>query len=116
MLVVSTVTMVAVTMAMTALALGLGAVFPNFETENAAEVPMSFGGLLFMMVAVTYLAAVVILEAFPVYEYLFLRHQRGVDPGVDSLIRGFGGAAVLTILVIVLSLRSGVKKVGAADF
>ena len=58
------------TFALTALALGFGALFPNFETENAAEIPTSFGGLLFMMAAVLYLAGVVVLEAWPVYFFL----------------------------------------------
>ncbi|MFO8175758.1 MAG: hypothetical protein R6T96_15855, partial [Longimicrobiales bacterium] len=68
--VLSTVTMVFMTMALTALALGFGALYPNYETENVAEIPTSFGGLLFMMSAVTYLAAVIILEAWPVYLFL----------------------------------------------
>ena len=62
---ITTVSMVGVTFAMTALALGLGAIFPNFETDNMAEIPTSFGGLIFMMSAVSYLAVVVILLAWP---------------------------------------------------
>ena len=49
-----------------ALALGLGAIFPNFETDNTAEIPTSFGGLVFMMSAVSYRAVAVILLAWPV--------------------------------------------------
>ena len=63
-LVLTTLTMVGVTFAVTALALGFGALYPNFETENVAEIPTSFGGLLFMMAAVLYLAGVVVLEAW----------------------------------------------------
>ena len=67
---ITTVSMVGVTFAMTALALGLGAIFPNLETTNAAEIPTSFGGLIFMMSAVSYLAVVVILLAWPVNGFL----------------------------------------------
>ena len=74
----TTGTMVAVTFALSAMALGLGALFPNYDTENVAEIPTSFGGLLFMMLAISYLAGVVILEAWPVYRFLDARAGGGV--------------------------------------
>ena len=37
------------TLALAGLALGFGTLFPQFETENAAQIPTSFGGLVFMM-------------------------------------------------------------------
>ena len=69
-LALTTVTMVGITFALTAMALGLGALYPNYDTENVAEIPTSFGGLLFMMAAVIYLAGIVVLEGWPVYLYL----------------------------------------------
>jgi ABC-2 type transport system permease protein len=128
-LMITTGTMVAVTFALTSLALGFGALFPNYETENVAEIPTSFGGLLFMMAAVIYLAGVVIVEAWPVY--FFLRDSMpavgaaagtaaaaapaGTGP-VWPLILGLGGAALLTLLAISLPLVAGVRRVRAADF
>jgi ABC-2 type transport system permease protein len=106
-----------VTFALTSLALGFGALYPNYDTENVAEIPTSFGGLLFMMAAVSYLAGVVILEAWPVY--LFLQARTGVsEAGVDlaPLLIGVSGAAILTLLATVLPLRAGIRKVQSIDF
>ncbi|MEX0980141.1 MAG: hypothetical protein WDZ89_03545 [Gemmatimonadota bacterium] len=114
----STATMVAATMALTAMALGFGALYPNYDTENAAEIPTSFGGLLFMMAAVSYLGIVVILEAWPVQRFLAARME-GVplaDAGVLPLAIGLGGAALLTGLAIWLPLRAGVRRVREVDF
>jgi ABC-2 type transport system permease protein len=111
-LVLTTVTMVGVTFALTALALGFGALYPNYETENVAEIPTSFGGLLFMMAAVTYLAGVVILEAWPVY--LFLQapfRPNAPDPGVLPLVLGGTGVVALTAAAVLLPLRAGVRRV-----
>lgn len=110
-LVLTTVTMVGVTAALTALALGFGALYPNYETENVAEIPTSFGGLLFMMSAVTYLAGVVLLEAWPMYAYLSSRFQRG-EAEVSSvpLVLGLAGAAVLTVAAIALPLWAGMRQ------
>jgi len=76
-LILTSVTMVGITFAITSLALGLGALYPNYDTENVAEIPTSFGGLLFMMAAVAYLAGVIVLEAWPVYLFLRLASREG---------------------------------------
>jgi ABC-2 type transport system permease protein len=116
--ILSTCTMVAATFGLTALALGFGALFPNYETENVAEIPTSFGGLLFMMVAVSYLAGVIILEAWPVYAYLAASVQNNPDRNslVLPLVMGITGAATLTVLAVVLPLRAGMRRVRLLDF
>jgi len=116
-LTLTTLTMIGVTFALTALALGFGALYPNYETENVAEIPTSFGGLLFMMVAVTYLAGVVILEAWPVYLFLNSRFQGGAaDVSTIPLVLGVSGAALLTVVAIWAPLGAGIRKVRSVDF
>ena len=111
-LVLTTVTMVGVTCALTALALGFGALYPNYETENVAEIPTSFGGLLFMMAAVTYLAGVVVLEAWPVYTFLSSRLRDGeAAVGPVPLILGILGALLLTVAAVALPLWAGIRRV-----
>jgi len=123
--VLSTATIVVATATITALALGFGALYPNFETENVAEIPTSFGGLLFMMAAVSYLAGVVILEAWPVYLFLRGRFEGSAAetvggiaglPDALPLVLGLAGAAGLSIVGIVLPLRAGVRKVRELEF
>lgn len=115
-LVLTTLTMVGITCALTALALGFGALYPNYETENVAEIPTSFGGLLFMMAAVMYLAGVVILEAWPVYLFLASRFEGGTaEVSVLPLVLGVTGAAGLTALATVLPLRAGIRKVRSLE-
>ncbi len=111
-LVLTTVTMVGVTFALTALALGFGALYPNYETENVAEIPTSFGGLLFMMSAVTYLAGVVVMEAWPVYLFLASRFRPDAPPvGVVPLVLGGAGVVALTVTAVLLPLGAGIRRV-----
>ena len=110
-LVLTSTSMIGMTFALTAMALGLGALFPNLDTENVAEIPTSFGGLLFMMAAVLYLGGVVVLEAFPVYRFLAAGLQEGggaVEWG--AMVIGIGGAAVVTALAVWIPLRAGVRR------
>jgi ABC-2 type transport system permease protein len=45
---------VVVTVVLTAMGIGLGALYPRFKFENPAQVPMSFGGIMFMLAATLY--------------------------------------------------------------
>jgi ABC-2 type transport system permease protein len=50
----SVVHIAAVTVVLTAMGVGLGGIYPRFRFENPAQVPMSFGGVIFMLVAMLY--------------------------------------------------------------
>ena len=63
MFVLSVMTLALLTLAVAALALALGSAYPRFEVENAAQIPTSFGGLVFMMAAVALVALVIAVEA-----------------------------------------------------
>ncbi len=113
MMVLSVATVSAATFAIAALAVGFGTVFPRFDTNNAAQVSTGFGGLLFMMTAIVYLAAVISLEAWPVYSVLQAR-LRGVPLDAvrwAGLAGGLLGALVLSAVAIVLPLRVAARRI-----
>ncbi len=51
--------------ALSALAVGLGALFPNFREENPSKIVSSFGGTLCLVISFVYNASVVALLAMP---------------------------------------------------
>lgn len=58
--------------------MGLGARFPDFKSENPALAATGFGGVLFMLLSFGLIAAVLILEAGPVYRIFMSRlHGHG---------------------------------------
>jgi ABC-2 type transport system permease protein len=112
-MVLSLVTITGMTFAIASLALGFGAMFPRFDTDNAADIPTSFGGLVFMMTAVGYLAAVIVLEAWPVYVVLRARME-GAPLSVSTwggLVAGLAAAAALTVVAIRVPIRVAVRRV-----
>jgi ABC-2 type transport system permease protein len=117
MMILSLVTITVMTFAIGSLALGFGALFPRFETENSAEISTGFGGLLFMMTAIAYLAAVVMLEAWPVYSVRDARY-RGLAMTSGQLIGlagGLGAALIISIAAIIIPLRIAVQRVEEID-
>jgi ABC-2 type transport system permease protein len=117
MMVLSLVSITVMTFAIGSLALGFGAMFPRFETENSAEISTGFGGLLFMMSAVAYLGAIVMLQAWPVYSVLDARYRGHALTGgqMSGLAIGLGLALAISIAVIIIPLRIAVQRVEEID-
>jgi ABC-2 type transport system permease protein len=116
MMAVSVGTIVALTLAIGALALGFGALFPQFETENAAQIPTSFGGLVFMMTTTGLLALVIVVEAVPVYQYLQAVSRGGTVTVGLPMILAFTVVLVVCGLATVLPLRLGLKRMEEFEF
>ncbi|HXV85968.1 MAG TPA: hypothetical protein VD793_04680 [Gemmatimonadales bacterium] len=116
MMVVGVGTICLLTLAIGAMALGFGALYPQFETENAAQIPTSFGGLVFMMTTVALLAGVIVIEAVPVYGYLratFNGEQVRITP---VMLAAFGGVVALCAAATVIPLRVGLRKMESFEF
>jgi ABC-2 type transport system permease protein len=113
MMVVSLLTIVMITFAIASLALGFGAIFPRFETDNAADISTGFGGMLFMMSAVAYLGIVIVLEAWPVYSVLEARSRGAQLSSAQMMALGFGLGAAVTVsaLVIWWPLREARRRI-----
>jgi ABC-2 type transport system permease protein len=114
MFVVSVGTITLMTFAIAGLAVGFGTLYPRFETENAAQIPTSFGGLMFMMTSVCLIGAILVLEARPVYLYLSARSFRtAADP--TQMILGFALAAALCLAATFLPLRMARRRLEALE-
>ena len=111
---VSTFSIALMTLAIAGLAIGFGTAYPQFETENAAQIPTSFGGLLFMMASIAIIGGVVVLEARPVYSYLSAQaFKTAADP--TEMVVGFGLAAVLCVVATLLPISIALRKLSAVE-
>ncbi|HZF73982.1 MAG TPA: hypothetical protein VEZ51_11150, partial [Gemmatimonadaceae bacterium] len=109
MMAVSIFTITMMTFAIAGLALGFGALFPKFNTENAAQIPTSFGGLILMMASVVLIGLVIILEARPVYQYVGARLLKA-DPDPSAMWIGFGGATLISLAATFVPIRIAVRR------
>ena len=76
MMFLSIVTIFCLVPAIVGLAVGLGARYPDFKSENPALSATSFGGVLFMLLSFGLIALVIMLEAGPVYR-IFMARMHG---------------------------------------
>ena len=109
-------TILLLTFAISALALGFGALYPRFDTENAAQIPTSFGGLVFMMSAIVLLGLVLVVESQTVLEYLRAQIQ-GRDPEVDIwLVGSLVLVVVICLTATIVPIRLALKRLEAMEF
>jgi ABC-2 type transport system permease protein len=116
MMIVSMAAMFGLTLAIAAMALGFGTLYPQFETENAAQIPTSFGGLVFMMATVALLGAVIFVLWQAVYAYVRAVYD-GRPVVVDAwMISCFGVAAALCAAATIVPLRLALRRMESFEF
>lgn len=115
--VLSLVSTVALSLAFTAQALTWGVYYPEFESENAAQIPTSIGGLLFMLGAVINLGIVLAMQIWILRGFLMSglpgRVPRGPLPGEIGL--ALAGTLLCCALAGVIPYRAAVSRLDAFD-
>lgn len=113
-MVVSLFTITMMTFGIAGLAIGFGTIYPRFDTENAAQIPTSFGGLLFMMASIVMIGAVIILEARPVFSYL-AEKTFGTPRDPSEMWIGFGLSFILCAFACVMPIRVALQRLEALE-
>ena len=112
MMTLSLVTVCFMTFGIAAIGVGFGALYPNFNYENAAEIPTSFGGAVSMIVSVAFIALIVAIEAWPIYQIATASLRRGPisAPSLWIIAPSLGIVAALSAAVVAVSLRAGIRR------
>ncbi len=98
-------------LALVGLATGLGARYPRFNAENPTQVAGSYGGVMFMILAVLFVIIACVLVGWPSSLYLWHR-ARGVALSTSqqwTVWLSFAAGAVLSLATWWWSMRSGVR-------
>jgi ABC-2 type transport system permease protein len=116
MMAVGVGTILLLTLAISALALCFGTFYPQFDTENAAQIPTSFGGLVFMMATVGLLTIVIVIESVPVYRYLRAAFEREPLTVSPLMVGAFALAAAVCLAATVIPLKLALRKMESYEF
>ena len=112
MMMLSLATVFLMTFGITAICVGVGALYPKFTFDHAAEIPTSFGGAVCMIVSIAFIGIAVAIEAWPIY----LLAMRGLIPGRSTvpefwvLAPSLIGVIILTLAAVLTSIRLGLKS------
>src|SRR4029077_4528054 len=108
---VSVATLLLMTLAIAALGLCLGSLYPQFEYENAAKIPSSFGGVVYMILAILFIGVNVALEAWPLWALLFTRlaHRPLSTIEVAGIAASFVAVVVFDLAVFAAATARGIR-------
>jgi ABC-2 type transport system permease protein len=115
MMVLSTVTVFLFGLSLTALGVGLGAIYPRFFYENVAQIAAGFGGIIYMIIGLIYIGLSIVIEARPVYVYF--REQ--MLPGTyeyASLVVSAALIVALNLAVFLIPMRLGIRRLSRMEF
>ncbi len=117
MMALSSVTIFFLVFGIVALGVGLGAVYPNFQHENIAQVATGFGGLIYMIISSVFIASVIVLEAGPVYTILSA-HFKGEAITLFQwvwIVSSFILVVLLNIFAVQRPMAAGLKAIHAYE-
>lgn len=106
-------TLLLMAISLTGLGVGMGAIYPKFHFENPAQIAAGFGGVLYMVIAMSIIAVVVALEAGPTY-ILFMAEMRGVPLDFKQkmwITISLGMVVLLLAVTTYLPMRIAIKKI-----
>lgn len=111
------VTVFMMTLGITSLGIGLGAVFPRFKHDNVAQIPTGFGGIVYMLVTMIFIGAVIIFEAWPVYR-IFMAQTIGRQISLadwTAITSSFAIVIAVNILAVVLPMKIGLSRLSQQE-
>lgn len=101
-------------LAVTSLALGLGAVWPDYRETNPSRIASGLGGLLTALVSLAYVGISVTVLAWPAY--LYAMHQwQGRASYRGALAASLVLFALISAAATVIPLRLGLRALAARD-
>jgi ABC-2 type transport system permease protein len=109
MMILSSITMFFGVFGIVSLAVGFGAMYPNFKYENISQVATGFGGLMYMIFSAIFMAVIIVLEAGPVY-IIFMAGLKGA--AITALqwlfiIPSFMAVFIIQLIVVFKPMNMG---------
>ena len=103
------------TIGLNGLGLGLGSLYPKFDHENISEISSSTGGVLFMILALSYIGLMLMLGARPLYVHLNEKFLFKSIGGLEVPVC-YAVIFIMTWVIAHIPLRLGIRSLNARDF
>jgi len=97
------------------LAVGLGALMPDFREQSPSKIAAGFGGTINLVMSALYIMLIVLMTAMPCHFYLLANNAEMPSPYFQEnylrlwMVLGLGASTLLSALVTVLPLRKGLQ-------
>jgi ABC-2 type transport system permease protein len=99
-----------VAIALTGLAIGIGALMPNFKTDHPSKIAVGPGGVLYMLLSFLYIGIMLMIQIRPVWYHVI--HRSGEIFGIAYA----SAAVVLTLVVAILPMELGARRLAKREY
>lgn len=114
-LAVAMLTVLAASLALSALAVGLGALYPNFREENPGRIVSGLGGTLCFILSMLYVALAATAQTFAL-RWAEVAHRWGVGwSSTRGVLACVAALVVLTVLATWLPLHAGIRHLDRVE-
>lgn len=114
-MVTSVVLIFIMTITLAALAVGMGAIFPNYRQDNPAQIVSGFGGTLLLVVSLGYVVLSIICVALPFQRY-YVRKEILPALFYQELAIIIAAIFLLSSAIIFFSMSAGSRALRNAEF
>ena len=111
---ISAGTVALLTIGLTGLGVGMGAIYPVFDYENVAEISASTGAVIYMVISLAYAGISVMLCARPVYTHLYSVFT-GRNIGGAEVWLSYLAMIIITGLFVYVPIKRGIKALENAE-
>ncbi len=116
LMVLTFISVLLMSISLTSLAVGMGAIHPRFEERNPGKIASSMGGMLATILSLIYVGLMVSIAALPAHRYSVSK----MDPTLPFPVFEVSLAAalmfVLNLTVIVVPLKLGLRSLKTRDY
>lgn len=113
--IMSIITVAVAGITLTSLGIGIGAMYPKFDTDNPGEIETSWGGILYMIYSFFYIGITLALEAGWTRMY-FLSRVRDVAIYYPAVIGIIISLIIINIIANYLPLKIGLRNMRRIEF
>jgi ABC-2 type transport system permease protein len=101
---------------LTSLSVGMGAVFPRFDEHNPGKIASSMGGMLTTVLSLAYVGLMVVIAALPAHRYTLYKMDPTLPFPRFEVILALALMFVLNLTTAAIPLRLGLSSLKKRDF
>ncbi len=101
---------------LTSLSVGMGAIFPRFEERNPGKIASSMGGMLATIVSLAYVGIMVVIAALPAGRYTLHKMNPDIPFPMFEVLLSCTLILILNLTAIAVPLRLGLTSMRKRDY
>ncbi len=101
---------------LTSLAVGMGAIFPRFDERNPGKIASSMGGMVATIIGLIYVGMMVIIAALPAHKYSVYKMDPTLPFPTYEVSLAAGLMFVLNLTAVFIPLKLGLQSMKKRDY